>query len=130
MSNLLKGTTPHTLFLTGDVHSEWAHSVQHNGAEMVCTSISAPNVDEIVTTYTKTYAPEDNPISHLVEGVMYSANPWVNHVDFDSHGFGVARVQKDRVTMDFYRVSNVEDPAAQTRHAVSRTWVAGHGFQA
>ena len=97
---------------------------------MVCTSISAPNVDEIVTTYTKTYAPEDNPITHLVEGVMYSANPWVNHVDFDSHGYGIARVQKDRVTMDFFRVSNVEDPAARGFHAVSRTWVAGQGFQA
>ena len=132
--NLLKNTKPHTLFVTGDIHSEWAHSVQHNGveigAEMVCTSISAPNVDEIVTTYTKTYAPEDNPITHLVEGVMYSANPWVNHVDFDSHGYGIARVQKDRVTMDFFRVSNVEDPAARGFHAVSRTWVAGQGFQA
>ena len=96
---------------------------------MVCSSITAPNVDEIVTQYTRTYTPEDNPITHLVEQVMYSANPWVNHVDFDSHGYGIARVQKDRVIMDFYRVSNVEDPGASARLAVSRTWVPGQGFQ-
>ncbi|MCQ4618434.1 alkaline phosphatase D family protein [Corynebacterium sp. CCUG 71335] len=131
--NILTNTKAHTLFLTGDIHSEWAHSVQHNGleigAEMVCSSITAPNVDEIVTQYTRTYTPEDNPVTHLVEQVMYSANPWVNHVDFDSHGYGIARVQKDRVIMDFYRVSNVEDPGASARLAVSRTWVPGQGFQ-
>ena len=130
---LTNNTKAHTLFLTGDIHAEWAHSVQHKGreigAEMVCASISAPNVDEIVTQYTGTYAPEDNPITHLVEQVMYSANPWVNHVDFDSHGYGIARVRKDRVIMDFYRVSNVEDPGASARHALSRTWVPGKGFE-
>ena len=131
--DVLSGTKAHTLVLTGDIHSEWAHSVQHKGqeigCEMVCSSISAPNVDEIVTTYTKTYTPEDNRITHLVEGVMYSSNPWVNHVDFDSHGFGIANVSRDRVKMDFYRVSDVEDPGATAELKVSRTWVAGQGFQ-
>lgn len=130
---VLSQTTPHTLVLTGDIHSEWAHSLQHKGneigCEMVCSSISAPNVDEIVTTYTKTYTPEDNRITHLVEGVMYSSNPWVNHVDFDSHGFGIATVSKNQVEMRFYRVSDVEDPGATVRCAVERTWVAGQGFQ-
>ena len=131
--DVLTNTTPHTLFLTGDIHSEWAHSVRHKGneigCEMVCSSITAPNVDEIVTTYTKTYTPEDNRITHLVEGVMYSANPWVNHVDFDSHGYGIAKISRDKVVMDFYRVSDVEDPGASASLAVSRTWVAGQGFQ-
>lgn len=131
--DVLSQTTPHTLVLTGDIHSEWAHSLQHKGneigCEMVCSSISAPNVDEIVTTYTKTYTPEDNRITHLVEGVMYSSNPWVNHVDFDSHGFGIATVSRNQVQMDFYRVSDVEDPGASVRRAISRTWVAGQGFQ-
>lgn len=131
--DVLTNITPHTLFLTGDIHSEWAHSVRHKGneigCEMVCSSITAPNVDEIVTTYTKTYTPEDNRITHLVEGVMYSANPWVNHVDFDSHGYGIAKISKDKVVMDFYRVSDVEDPGASASLAVSRTWVAGQGFQ-
>lgn len=130
---VLSQTKPHTLVLTGDIHSEWAHSLQYDGheigCEMVCTSISAPNVDEIVSTYTKVYTPEDNRITHLVEGVMYSSNPWVNHVEFDAHGFGVATVTRDKVVMDFYRVSDVEDPDASVRRAVRRTWVAGQGFQ-
>lgn len=44
------------LFLTGDIHSEWANSIASPsgfgeiGCEMVTTSISAPNVDEILTS--------------------------------------------------------------------------------
>lgn len=134
--DLLSTTTPNTLVLTGDIHSEWANSLAHHrggrdveiGCEMVCTSISAPNVDEIVTKFTGVYAPEDNAITQLIEGAVKSVNPWTNHFDYDAHGYGIARVFKDRVKMDFYRASNIEDPRARVYHAVSRTWKAGQGF--
>ncbi len=41
-----------TLFLTGDIHSEWANEIHHAGrtvaAELVCSSISAANVDDML----------------------------------------------------------------------------------
>lgn len=122
------------LFLTGDIHSEWANSISSPsgfgeiGCEMVTTSISAPNVDEILTTSFGTYHAEDNSTSLLVEKVIRDYNPWVNHIDFDSHGYGVASINYDHVDMLYYRVSDVEDPDATVGLATKRTWRIGEGF--
>lgn len=122
------------LFLTGDIHSEWANSISSPsgfgeiGCEMVTTSISAPNVDEILTTTFGTYHAEDNSTSLLVEKVIRDYNPWVNHIDFDAHGYGVASINYDHVDMLYYRVSDVEDPDATVGLATKRTWRIGEGF--
>lgn len=122
------------LFLTGDIHSEWANAIASPsgfgeiGCEMVTTSISAPNVDEILTSAFGTYHPEDNSTSLLVEQAIRDANPWVNHIDFDAHGYGVASIHYDHVEMLYYRVSDVEDPDATVSLQVTRTWRIGEGF--
>ena len=130
--DLLSKTSEKTFVVTGDIHSEWANSViwddKEIGAEMVCTSISAPNVDEILTTYLGTYHAENNSTSILVEDTITGANPWVKHLDFDAHGYCIARLTRDQVVMDYVRVADVETNDAATNIAVSKTWVAGQGF--
>ena len=122
------------LFLTGDIHSEWANSIASPsgfgeiGCEMVTTSISAPNVDEILTSAFGTYHKEDNSTSLLVEQTIRDANPWVSHIDFDAHGYGVASIHRDFVDMLYYRVSDVEDPDASVSLSVKRQWRIGEGF--
>ncbi|WP_308937060.1 alkaline phosphatase D family protein [Corynebacterium cystitidis] len=120
------------LFLTGDIHSEWANEINHGvlnvGCELVCTSIGAPNVDEILTKCTGIYHPEDNSTSHTVESVITGANPWVKHLDFDAHGYSIARVRPNEVEMEYYRVGDVEEQNSPTRLAVVKTWRAGEGF--
>lgn len=122
------------LFLTGDIHSEWANSIASPsgfgeiGCEMVTTSISAPNVDEILTTAFGTYHPEDNSTSLVVEQAIRDANPWVKHIDFDAHGYGIASIHHDYVDMLYYRVSDVEDLHATVSLGESRTWRIGEGF--
>lgn len=120
------------LFLTGDIHSEWANSVSSTfgeiGCELVCTSISAPNVDEILTSAFGIYHPEDNSTSLTVEDIIRTNNPWVKHIDFDAHGYGLAVITPDAVDMQFYRVSDVEDPNASVSLAVEKRWEVGSGF--
>jgi len=129
---LLSKTTSKTFVVTGDIHSEWANSViwddKEIGAEMVCTSISAPNVDEILTTYLGSYHAENNSTSILVEDTITGANPWVKHLDFDAHGYCIARLTRDEVVMDYVRVADVETNNAATNIAVSKTWRPGEGF--
>ncbi|MDO5032064.1 alkaline phosphatase [Corynebacterium sp.] len=124
----------YSFFVTGDIHSEWANDIylgeKRVACEMVTTSISAPNVDEILTTYTGVYHAEDNSTSHIVEDAIKSANPWVKHLDYDSHGYAVANLYADHVDMNYYRVSDVEDPEASVSLAVTKTWKPEEGFTA
>ncbi|KAA8722412.1 phosphodiesterase [Corynebacterium phocae] len=121
-----------TLFVTGDIHSEWANSIRLDGkevaAEVVTTSISAPNIDEILTSYTGIYHPEDNSTSLLVEDAIRGANPTVKHLDYDAHGYAVVEMEPDVVNFSYLRVSNVEDPQATVYVGAEKTWVPGRGF--
>ncbi len=122
----------HNFFVTGDIHSEWANSIytgdKEVACEMVTTSISAPNVDEILTEATGIYHAEDNSTSQLVEGAIKDANPNVNHLDYDAHGYAVAQLRADDVEMRYYRVSDVEDPEASVSLHTTRTWRVDGGF--
>ena len=120
------------LFLTGDIHTEWANSIVHNGEEIGCeivtSSISAANVGDSVSTYTHVYYPENNPVSLLAEDLIRSLNPAVKHVDFDAHGYAVARIRPAEVRMEFYRVGDYENPDSAVGLALSRVWRPGAGY--
>lgn len=130
--DLLEARGGNTFFITGDIHSEWANSIVHKGREIACemvtTSITAPNVDEILTQYTGIYHAEDNSTSRTIEDAIKGANPWVRHLDYDAHGYGIARVGRHGVDMEFYRVSDVEDSAARVGLAVQKRWEPKTGF--
>lgn len=121
-----------TLFITGDIHSEWANSVYHDGKEVglevVCTSVTSPNIDDLLTQKTGIEHNPDNSTSLLVEGMLRDANPWVKHLDFDAHGYCIVRLTPTEATTDFVRVANVllEDSPADV--AITKTWRVGQGF--
>lgn len=64
----------------------------------------------------------------MVEQAIRDANPWVKHIDFDAHGYGIASIHHDYVDMLYYRVSDVEDLHATVSLGESRTWRIGEGF--
>ena len=131
--SMLEGRgTKKNLFITGDIHSEWANDIFNVGrrvaAELVSTSISAPNVDQILTKYTGIWHDENNGTSQLIERTLMDANPWVKHLDFDAHGYSVASVRPDEVEMRFYRVHDVEAPQSDVSLAVTKVWNPEQGF--
>lgn len=122
----IEATGTSTLFLTGDIHSEWGNSVVNHGreiaCELVCTSVSSPNADEILKL------PIDNPLSTLAESYIKVANPHVRHCDLDAHGYAIAHVRPDEVDMTWLRVDDVEQPGSPIRPAHFATWRPGVGF--
>lgn len=99
-----------TVFLTGDIHSEWATYVVHEGAvvaaELVATSVSAANVDDMLRLG------EDNPLSTAAERHIRLHNPHVAHVDLDAHGYARLRVTAAGAQMRWYRVAEVTEPGS------------------
>lgn len=94
-----------TVFLTGDIHSEWATILAHEGrtvaAELVCTSVSSPNVDDALQL------PEDSPTSLAGEAHLKSHNTGISHVDLDAHGYTLVTVTPDSVEGQWLRVDDV-----------------------
>ncbi|MGP6172721.1 alkaline phosphatase D family protein [Corynebacterium sp. A21] len=119
-----KGTP--TLFLTGDIHTEWANRVMFRGeelgVELVCSSVSAPNVDEQLKLSA------DNPASHLAEQLIRDSNPHVRHVDLDSHGYSIAHLTAAEVQLTWLRVDDVERRGSPVREAIGLTWRPDRGF--
>lgn len=115
-----------TLFLSGDIHSEWASRVVHDGreigVELVCSSISAPNVDEQLNL------PADNEVSLLAERVIADSNPHVRHVDLDAHGYSIVRVTAAEVQLTWLRVDDVTVPGSPVRESIGLRWRHGQGF--
>lgn len=117
---LLDAKDSKVLFCTGDIHTEWGHTVSLNGrelgAEVVCASISAPNVNEILLL------PEGNGVSRLAQEFLRAANPHINHVELDSHGFAIATVHREHADMEWIRVADLADPNASAVVAHSWRW--------
>ncbi|WP_448852578.1 alkaline phosphatase D family protein [Corynebacterium sp. 335C] len=117
------------VFLTGDIHSSWACDVPNApgrypadgvaAVEIVCTSVSAPNIDDIVKL------PQDNPISHAAETALAAANRHVQWIEFDRHGYVAVHFHPDDIRAE-YRL--VEDKAVpdQPLHTAA-TFVARRG---
>ncbi|WP_245974832.1 alkaline phosphatase D family protein [Corynebacterium alimapuense] len=103
-----------TVFLTGDIHSEWANHIVHEdrviAAELVCSSVSAPNVDDVLTL------PANNPASTSAEAHILRHNSHISHVDLDAHGYATLTITEDGAEMSWQRCTDVT--------------VAGSGVQA
>ncbi|MGP6175273.1 alkaline phosphatase D family protein [Corynebacterium sp. A21] len=96
-----------TVFLTGDIHSEWAMTVHHRGgvigAEMVCSSVNAPNVDDVLNL------PVDSPLSQIAEAHLRRHNPQISHVDLDAHGYSTLHITAAGVEMLWHRVVDIAE---------------------
>jgi alkaline phosphatase D len=118
------------VFLTGDIHSSWACDIPRQpgnypiasgsvAVEFVGTSITSDNLNEIVG------APPRNPTSLAVENGFKAANRHVKLLEFDSHGYSVLDVTPERVQMDWFYISNRENPNAAQRFATA--WLVRDG---
>ena len=108
------------VFLTGDIHSTWAADLPLDpgtytgspteaspsaGIEFVCTSVTSDNLDEIAQSQPRT-------ASIAVEEAIKTANRHIKEVEFDSHGYSVVDITRERIQFDTFFISNREDPAA------------------
>lgn len=122
-----KGITD-TVFLTGDIHMNWASEVPLRAAdhprvppvatEFVITSVTSDNLDDILHV-----APDT--LSGVAEAAVRAANRHVRWVDMDSHGFGVLDVTAERAQMDYYVLSDKSDQHATATHRRSYRTLAG-----
>ncbi|CAL9419102.1 alkaline phosphatase D family protein [Streptomyces sp. enrichment culture] len=122
-----KGITD-TVFLTGDIHMNWASEVPLRAAdhprvppvatEFVITSVTSDNLDDILHV-----APDS--LSGVAEAAVRAANRHVRWVDMDSHGFGVLDVTAERAQMDYYVLSDKSDQHATAAHRRSYRTLAG-----
>lgn len=114
------------IFLTGDIHSEWAHTITHAGTqigcEVVCSSITAPNVAE------STKIPAGSPVFGAASNYLFAANPSLHHVALDTHGYTVVHITADEVNMQWMRVDSILAPLSPVRPAAALTWRKGVGF--
>ena len=114
------------IFLTGDIHTEWAHTVRHNGnqigCEVVCASITAPNVAETLKV------PAGNPLFQVARQYLHAANPNLRHVALDTHGYAVVTIRPDEVFMEWMRVDNILAGLSPVRPRIALTWRKGIGF--
>jgi alkaline phosphatase D len=118
-----------TVFLTGDIHSGWACDLPSDpatypltgesvGVELVCTSVTSDNLDDIVGTPPRS-------ASLAVETAVKVSNPHVKYLDLDSHGFSVFEVTPAGAQMDWYVLTDRTDPAAAAVWSASYRVPAG-----
>ena len=115
------------LFVTGDIHTEWAHNITHQGniigAELVCASVTAPNINEQLKL------PQNNALSDAAEHILRSANPHCKHVDLDNHGYSFVTVRREEAEMHWLRVDDILTPGSPVRDSLTMTWRKGQGFK-
>ncbi|MDQ1658464.1 MAG: alkaline phosphatase, partial [Cryptosporangiaceae bacterium] len=99
-----------TVFLTGDIHSSWAHDVPLDAAtypgsspsvaaEFVVTSVTSDNVDDFLKVPPRT-------ASLLAESAVRLLNRHTKFVELDSHGYSVLDVRPDRVQCQWWYLAD------------------------
>ena len=116
------------VFLTGDIHSGWACDLPYDpatyplgdsaGVELVCTSVTSNNLDDITGTPPRTS-------SLAVEAVIQTNNRHVKYLNFDDHGYSVLDVTPERVQMDWYVIGDRADRDAGS--AWTASWASRSG---
>jgi alkaline phosphatase D len=120
--------------LVGDIHSAWACELQPAGAatpvgvELVCSSITSDNVDDIVTEEVAgavglpaslTPAAVGTVGAVAAETALVATNPDVRMVELRGHGYSILELTPGAAQMDWWEVDpHVRD--AGTRWA--RSW--------
>ncbi|MGP3975233.1 alkaline phosphatase D family protein [Streptomyces sp. 8N114] len=115
LAHLRDNRVTDTVFLTGDIHMNWANEVPLRAAdypeeapvatEFVITSVTSDNLDDTLHV-----APDT--LSGIAETAVRAANRHVRWVDMDSHGFGVLDVDAARAQLDYFVLSDKADKHA------------------
>jgi alkaline phosphatase D len=131
LQHLVDNEIDNVVFLTGDIHSSWAADVPLDPdtypaspsvcTELVCTSVTSDNLDDIVGS-----PPRSSSLA--VEEAIKATNRHIKEVEFDSHGYSVVDVSRERLQMDWYYISDREDPEAT--QAFGQAWQIEAGSNA
>ncbi|MFC4126891.1 alkaline phosphatase D family protein [Nocardia rhizosphaerae] len=110
------------VFLTGDIHTSWAADLPRDaanypggptvGAEFVVPSVTSSSVGDMLKVPNRT-------ASVPAEEAIKAANHHLRYVELDSHGYGVVEVTAGQTQMDWFYLTDVNDPASGVRHGIS-----------
>jgi alkaline phosphatase D len=119
-----------TVFITGDIHMSFACDVPVDaanypgagtvGTELVVTSVTSNNVDDIVGV------PEYTAGAAAAVAIT-NINRHIRWADTDAHGYAVLTVTPAATQMDWFFVNNRADPRSGQRYAQS--WRVPSGSQ-
>lgn len=116
LNELAQRDQANTIFLAGDIHSEWSSLIKHEGkvvgAELVCTSVSAPNIDDAFPL----------AVAQKTASYLKSRNSHVTHCNLDAHGYSLLNVTKTSVSMQWMRVDDVHVAGSPIRPADAVTF--------
>jgi alkaline phosphatase D len=110
------------VFLTGDIHSGWACDLPVDagtypvsssvGTEFVCTSVTSNNLKDITGDPT-------GVTSTTVEEGIKGLNRHVKYLNFDDHGFSVVDIDRRRLQVDYFIISDRRDRRATVQRTAS-----------
>jgi alkaline phosphatase D len=114
------------VFLTGDIHSGWACDLPYDAesyalgtplgtsvaTEFVCSSITSSNLKDITGDFSGTTS------TAVVEGVKL-LNRHVKYLNFDDHGFSVVDIDRERLQVDWFVISDRRDKNATAHRDTS-----------
>ncbi|MGP3988467.1 alkaline phosphatase D family protein [Streptomyces sp. 3N207] len=130
LTHLRDNRVTDAVFLTGDIHTNWANEVPLRAAdypeeapvatEFVITSVTSDNLDDTLHV-----APDT--LSGVAETAVRAANRHVRWVDMDSHGFGVLDVDAARAQLDYFVLSDKADKFATA--SLRRSYRTASGSQ-
>jgi alkaline phosphatase D len=111
------------VFLTGDIHSGWACDLPVDagsypanpatvGTEFVCTSVTSNNLKDI------TGDPSGATSTGVEEGIK-TVNRHVKYLNFDDHGYSVVDINRRRLQVDYFIISDRRDRRATVQRTAS-----------
>jgi alkaline phosphatase D len=110
------------VFLTGDIHSGWACDLPVDageyplrgsvGTEFVCTSVTSNNLKDIT-------GDPSGATSTVVEEGIKGINRHVKYLNFDDHGYSVVDVNRRRLQVDYFVISDRRDRRATVQRTAS-----------
>lgn len=125
---LLNGlaAAPPSVVLSGDIHVSVVAQVHQDPAdadsaplapEFVVPSLSSPNLDDRCGRPRGSAAAEQQAlIAHL---------PHLHWCELDSHGYNVVTIDREAITVSYWHLDDVRDPAS-SEHCAAR-WLVRHG---
>ncbi len=131
------------VFLTGDIHSTWFMETYVNpgdslvempvAAEFVAPGIASESIHRYVGRVT-VGQPLPYRSSVALEALAIANNPHMRFLEFDSNGYMVVDVDRERVRSELYFVTGpigggvpVEDPSSPVTQPIPPAWVVQAG---
>ena len=108
-----------TVFLTGDIHSEWFMDVHYQGKRVATELVAPPSMRQMWTTLSG--SPRRSAVTRVAEAYLRRYNPHIHHVQLDDHGYLRVKITPEEIQAVWMRVSDVENKQASVDSGTSGT---------